>query len=500
LDILNPDSSVRELYSISGNVDWQLKKLHVNQGDIIQWRYYKDGAVTHGSDKGWIDDVYITPYDTSGTAPEGWSENFESGNIDHTFRTDGQADWAIDSVIHRDSGNYSIYSGEVADNEESIIQHTVETAGTLTFYWKVSSEQNYDYLEFDILNPDSSVRESYSISGNVDWQLQTHHVYEGDIIQWRYYKDGAITRGSDKGWIDDIVFTPGDSSDVTDPYSSASTGSLSAWSEDFENSAIDTPWRTGGQADWAIATDAAYAGTHSAGSGNVANNKHSVIQRTIATAGTLTFYWKVSNEYSGGYLEFAILNPDSSVRESYNISGNVDWRFQTHHVNAQDVFQWRYRKNDSKTHGSDKGWIDNIVFTPDNPAGYYDDFENGNIDSWTTSGQAGWGSTTDTAHSGIHSASSGAIANNQESVIQCSVEISGTLTFYWKVSSESSYDFLEFYINGVRQSNRISGNVDWQLQTYHVDTGDIIKWRYYKDHSISRGSDKGWIDDVSIEP
>jgi hypothetical protein len=39
------------------------------------------------------------------------------------------------------------------------------------------------------------------------------------------------------------------------------------------------------------------------------------------------------------------------------------------------------------------------------------------------------------------------------------VTTSETISFYWKVSSESNYDWLEFYIDGNRQ-DRISGTVN----------------------------------------
>ncbi len=53
----------------------------------------------------------------------------------------------------------------------------------------------------------------------------------------------------------------------------------------------------------------------------------------------------------------------------------------------------------------------------------------------------------------------------------------GTFSFYWKVSSESQFDWLEFYLDDVRQ-DRISGSVAWQLKSYNITgagdrTGEI---------------------------
>ncbi len=44
----------------------------------------------------------------------------------------------------------------------------------------------------------------------------------------------------------------------------------------------------------------------------------------------------------------------------------------------------------------------------------------------------------------------------------------GTVTFWWKVSSEANYDWLSFYVDGVLQ-DRISGEVGWQQITYTYD-------------------------------
>ena len=87
------------------------------------------------------------------------------------------------------------------------------------------------------------------------------------------------------------------------------------------------------------------------------------------------------------------------------------------------------------------------------------------------------------------------IEGNDESAMQRSVQGEGTLTFWWKVSSESGYDELEFYRDDVRQHS-ISGEMDWRQKSYTV-TGPgshTLKWRYVKDSSASDGSDCGWVD------
>jgi RHS repeat-associated protein len=72
----------------------------------------------------------------------------------------------------------------------------------------------------------------------------------------------------------------------------------------------------------------------------------------------------------------------------------------------------------------------------------------------------------------------------------------GTLTFLWKVSSDSG-DELQFLLDGVEQ-NYIDGEVAWQQKQYTV-TGSgthSFLWQYVKDSYDYAGEDCGWVDYV----
>ncbi len=121
--------------------------------------------------------------------------------------------------------------------------------------------------------------------------------------------------------------------------------------------------------------------------------------------------------------------------------------------------------------------------------------------TWTAGGDVPWFAQTQTTHDGVDAAQSGVITNGQESWIQTTVIVPGTLTYWWKVSSEQSYDYLEFYVDGVRQGTRISGEVDWQKCTNSIASGThTLRWRYRKDESVDEGQDAGWLDEVSFVP
>lgn len=131
-----------------------------------------------------------------------------------------------------------------------------------------------------------------------------------------------------------------------------------------------------------------------------------------------------------------------------------------------------------------------------------EDFESGNFSSfaWNLTGSAAWTITSSEQQEGVYSAKSGDITDDQESslAIEIMVQEAGDLSFYKKVSSESSYDFLEFYIDGTKQDSW-SGSIDWSLESYPLTTGShTLTWKYVKDGYVSNGSDCGWIDYITF--
>jgi hypothetical protein len=70
----------------------------------------------------------------------------------------------------------------------------------------------------------------------------------------------------------------------------------------------------------------------------------------------------------------------------------------------------------------------------------------------------------------------------------------GVVQFWKKVSSESGYDFLKFYVDGIPQDSW-SGEVGWSEEVFNLEAGThTLKWSYEKDYWVSEGSDCAWID------
>ncbi len=133
-----------------------------------------------------------------------------------------------------------------------------------------------------------------------------------------------------------------------------------------------------------------------------------------------------------------------------------------------------------------------------------EDFESGTLTefNWTLSGNPAWFASTDEPYEGNYSAQSGAISDDESNSM--SIDLNGvtagqTLSFYYKVSSESGWDFLTFYVNGT-MIQKWSGTADWALYTHTFATANnyTIKFEYSKDGSLSSGSDCGWIDYVDF--
>ncbi len=128
------------------------------------------------------------------------------------------------------------------------------------------------------------------------------------------------------------------------------------------------------------------------------------------------------------------------------------------------------------------------------------DFETGTVPtSLMMSGDAAWVIDSSTAAGGsTYSLKAGTITNSQTSCTAVAATGATSVAFDYSVSSESGYDFLEFYIDG-SVMDQWSGTVAWANTSYTVTTGThTFMWCYTKDVSVSVGSDTAWVDNITI--
>jgi hypothetical protein len=178
-----------------------------------------------------------------------------------------------------------------------------------------------------------------------------------------------------------------------------------------------------------------------------------------------------------------------------------EWHEMKYTITGSNLhtLEWRYIKDDTVSEGDDTGWIDRVEWPSSGQppsVGPLSEALDTSL-NFGTGGDDEWFLQTYMAYFDGDAARSGAISDNQESLIWTTVSGDGTLSFYWKVSSEADYDFLEFYINGMLQ-DRISGSTNWQQMIYTITRPGLhtFEWRYVKDYNLSEGDDCGWIDQL----
>ena len=94
-----------------------------------------------------------------------------------------------------------------------------------------------------------------------------------------------------------------------------------------------------------------------------------------------------------------------------------------------------------------------------------------------------------------------AIGNRQSSSLTALVEGPGSISFYWRTSSEEFFDTLALYVDGKFVAS-ISGETGWQsLSKAIAGYGQhVITWTYAKDGQGAAGMDCAWLDMVTWVP
>ena len=133
-------------------------------------------------------------------------EGFETGDFSmYNWQNGGSTGWTIVSG-EANTGTYCAKSGNIGDSQQTdlILTTDILADGEVSFYRKVSSENNWDKLYFYIDN-----QEKGNWSGDVAWSQLSYPVTIGThTFKWSYQKDGSVSNGSDCAWVDDIQFPP----------------------------------------------------------------------------------------------------------------------------------------------------------------------------------------------------------------------------------------------------------------------------------------------------
>lgn len=128
-------------------------------------------------------------------------------NTSVTWYSGGDANWLANAI---DSG---VQSGNINNNQQSILTAYIQGPGTLNFDWRVSSEENEDdpnepydalyvYVNNTLYDFISGVDGEFESFGDISLENDT------SIVTWIYSKDPATIDGEDKGYVRNVVFTP----------------------------------------------------------------------------------------------------------------------------------------------------------------------------------------------------------------------------------------------------------------------------------------------------
>ena len=137
------------------------------------------------------------------------------------------------------------------------------------------------------------------------------------------------------------------------------------------------------------------------------------------------------------------------------------------------------------------------------------DFESATFGpEWTQGGTSNWNLQTSNVITGSQSAQAGSITHNQESSLTLDVSgiPSASGSFQYEVSSESSFDYLNFCIDNTGCTRYSGYSAQWSgtqsgTHTFNIPaSAQTLTWKYTKDGSVDRNQDTTWIDEIILSP
>ncbi|MBK7964082.1 MAG: T9SS type A sorting domain-containing protein [Bacteroidetes bacterium] len=129
-------------------------------------------------------------------------EDFETGNFNKfNWVMGGNQPWIMSSNAPFD-GTFCATNDNIDDSESSdlILNITVMADDSVTFWYRMSSEQDWDYLRYS-----EDGNELGAWSGITSWIYTGFPITSGShTLRWSYDKDSDFSSGSDQAWLDNI--------------------------------------------------------------------------------------------------------------------------------------------------------------------------------------------------------------------------------------------------------------------------------------------------------
>ena len=133
-----------------------------------------------------------------------------------------------------------------------------------------------------------------------------------------------------------------------------------------------------------------------------------------------------------------------------------------------------------------------------------EDFETGDFSKydWQFEGEGGWEIVSHGVYEGQYCAHTTEMGHNCQAVISLDYDFAcdNEISFYVRTSTETGYDFLNFYVDDERMG-RWAGETGWTLVSYMIPQGSHrLTWSYVKDGGATGGQDCVWVDYIVLPP
>ncbi|HZR18168.1 MAG TPA: immunoglobulin domain-containing protein, partial [Verrucomicrobiae bacterium] len=327
-----------------------------------------------------------------------------------------------------------------------------------------------DYLLFWLNNS----QRSGELSSNTDWQLRTYYLPAGtNRLRWIYQKGGnevseyinTLYAPADAAWVDEVKFEVW-ADPLKDTYGD---GLPDLWKLRYFDTLDVNP-----------ADDPDHDGI---------SNLDEYRDGTNPTSSSSLLPRLTTTSSGGGSI---IRNPDlpkytynqrvglNAVPDTNNYF--VIWTGAVSGTNTTNSISLTANKSITATFGLP---LSNALNAP--------------LLTWTRSGAIGWFGQTNVSHDGVASAQTGPVDSQQDTGMQTPVTGPGALSFWWKASSHTNFDFARFLIDG-SEANKISGETDWDPQVYFLPTGShTLRWTFTNVAGFFSLTNGAWVDEVRFD-
>jgi hypothetical protein len=129
------------------------------------------------------------------------TDGFESGDFSKlAWSFAGNLPWVVQTNVVA-SGQFAAGSGAIGDSQSSsLLLNMTFVAGNCSFDYRVSSEQDFDFLNFYV---DGNLLQQWS--GEAGWATYVFPVSQGThTLEWTYTKDFSGSAGLDAAFIDNV--------------------------------------------------------------------------------------------------------------------------------------------------------------------------------------------------------------------------------------------------------------------------------------------------------